>query len=127
MRLHYGDYDMKFGLNEMQEVHDSFLFCFWIFRWWKKNLQKIWYHPLYQIGLNTHLALVAEAAAAAFEDYLLSASEKQASKDFECEARFLNKHDGKNKLILIISSPLAIEVHKNWVIDRFFSHRDRLW
>ena len=117
MRLHYGDYDMKFGLNEMQEVHDSFLFCFWIFRWWKKNLQKIWYHPLYQIGLNTHLALVAEAAAA-FEDYLLSASEKQASKDFECEARFLNKHDGKNKLILIISSQ-----YKNWVTDRFFSQR----
>ena len=67
------------------------------------------------------------SSSPAFEDYLLSASEKQASKDFECEARFLNKHDGKNKLILIISSPLAIEVHKNWVIDRFFSHRDRLW
>ena len=53
---------------------------------------------LYQIGLNT----ILKAASRPLKITYLAVSalaEKQASKDFECDARFLNKHDGENKLI----------------------------
>ena len=60
------------------------------------NSLRIWEKHVKSEGIEKHFQ---KQVLCLFEDYLVP--KKQPSKDFECGARFLNKHDGENKLILI--------------------------